>query len=97
MDQRRLEASIDLAAQTADMGFDDVRARIEMNVPDVLEEHRACDHLTSVAHQILEQAEFSRLQLDQFPISPYRARQEIKFQIKHAQFGLCRGRARPSP
>src|SRR6202049_94446 len=75
MDQLRLEAFIDLAAQAADMGFHNVRARVEMNVPDVLEQHRARDHLTSVAHQVFEQAVFPWLQLDQLPATPHRARQ----------------------
>src|ERR1700719_1834703 len=41
MDQLRFEAFVDLGAQPADVGFDDIRARGEMNVPDVLEQHRS--------------------------------------------------------
>jgi hypothetical protein len=84
MDQLRPEAFVDLGAQPADMGFDDVSARIEMNVPDMLKQHRTGDHLAGVAHQVFKQTEFPRLQLDQFPATPHRARQEIEFQIKHA-------------
>src|SRR5215469_4548600 len=34
MDQLRFVALVDLGAQPADVGFDDVRPRVEMNVPD---------------------------------------------------------------
>src|SRR5271156_6067760 len=73
MDQLGFEAFVELGAQPADVGFDDIRARVEMNVPDVLEQHRARDHLASVTHEILEQAEFPRLQLDQLPAPSHRA------------------------
>src|SRR5271169_2102136 len=97
MDQLRLEAFVNLGAQPADMGFDHVRARIEMNVPDVLEQHRARDHLVSMAHQVFKQAEYPRLQLDQLPATPHCARQQIEFQIKHVQSRLSGGRTRPPP
>src|SRR5260370_30264595 len=48
VDQLRFEALVDLGAEPADAGFDDIRARVEVNVPDVLEQHRAGDHLTGV-------------------------------------------------
>src|SRR5580692_9600083 len=68
-----------------------------MNVPDVLEQHRARDHLTSVAHQVFEQAVFPWLQLDQLPATPHRPRKYIDFEIEQVQPGLGRGRARSSP
>src|SRR5277367_1664604 len=49
MDQLRVKPFVNLGAQPTDMGLNDVRARVEMNVPDVLEQHRAGDHLASVA------------------------------------------------
>src|SRR5215831_17468166 len=96
MDQPRLKAFIDLGAQSADVGLDNVRPRVEMNVPDVLEQHRAGDDLASVPHQVFEQSEFPWLQLDQLPATPHRARQKIELQIKDVQSGLCRGRMRSS-
>ena len=39
MDQLRLEALVDLAAQAADMGFHHIGLRIEMEVPDLLQQH----------------------------------------------------------
>jgi hypothetical protein len=73
MDQPRLKAFVDLGAQPADVGFDDIRAWVEMNVPDVLKQHRARHHLAGVPHQVFEQAEFSWLQLDKFPAPSHRA------------------------
>ena len=68
-----------------------------MNVPDVLKQHCARDHLASVAHQVFKQPEFPWLQLDELPATPHRTRQQIEFQISHVQLGLCRGRMRSSP
>jgi hypothetical protein len=53
-----------LAAQAADLHVDDVGLRIEVAVPDGLEQHGARDHLPLVAHQVGEQAQFARLQHD---------------------------------
>src|SRR5215469_6051056 len=97
VDQLYLVALINLATQPADIGFDDVRARVEVNVPDVLEQHRTRDHLTGVAHQVFEQAEFPWLQLDQLAPTTHRVRQEVELQIEHAEARLRRSHARPSP
>ena len=75
MDQLRFKAFVDFGAQPADVGFDDICPRVEMNVPDVLEQHRARNHLACVPHQVFKQAEFPWLQLDQLPAPPHRARQ----------------------
>ena len=53
-----------LRAQPRDMHVDDIGLRIEMIVPDVLEQHGARHHLAGMSHQIFEQAEFARLQID---------------------------------
>ena len=62
VDQRVLEALVDLGAQAADMHVDDIGLRVEMIVPDVLQQHGARHHLAGVLHQIFEQAELARLQ-----------------------------------
>src|SRR5262245_14061976 len=58
MDQLRFEAFVDLGAQPAYVGLDDVRMRVEMNVPDVFEQHRARNHLARMTHKVFEQLEF---------------------------------------
>src|SRR5690606_29530527 len=59
MQQRALEAAVDLRAQPADVHVDHVGLRVEVVVPDALEQHRARDHLTRMAHQELEQLELA--------------------------------------
>jgi hypothetical protein len=68
MDQLRFEALVDLAAQPAYVGFDDVRMGVEMNIPDVLEEHCARHHLPCMPHQVFKQSEFAGLPVLSFRV-----------------------------
>src|SRR5262245_59850673 len=43
LNQRVLRIAVDLCANAADVRLDDVRPRIEMKIPHVLEQHRARD------------------------------------------------------
>src|SRR5215470_10160288 len=54
MQQWRREVLIDLLPQSADLHFDRIRLRIEVIVPDRLEEHGARHHLPLVSDQIFE-------------------------------------------
>src|SRR5690349_14679471 len=88
MDQWGRKALVHLAAQPADQGFDDVGARIEMQVPDLFEQHRAGDHLTRIAHQIFQQAILARLQLDRLITPPYCTCQQVELEIMDAKLLL---------
>ena len=57
-------AAIHLAAQPAHMGFHDIGAGIEMQVPDIFQQHAAGHDAPGIAHQIFQQLEFLRLQFD---------------------------------
>jgi hypothetical protein len=46
---------------------DHVGLRIEMIIPNVLQQHGAGHDLAGMPHQIFEQAEFARLQLQLLP------------------------------
>ena len=81
MQDRLVETLLDLAAQPRDMDVDDVGLRIEMIVPDILEQHGARHHLAGMAHQIFEQAEFARLQRDLACCAADRMRQPVEFEI----------------
>ena len=81
MDEGRVEVLVDLASQTADVHIDDVGLRVEVIVPDVLEQHRPGDDLVAVAHQVFEQAEFARLQVDLLAGAADRARNDVNFKI----------------
>src|SRR6185437_7291210 len=62
--------------------------RIEVVVPDILEQHRAGDDLTGVAHEVLEKLEFPRLQLDDARAAPDLAGEEVDVQVAHLEGGL---------
>src|SRR5664280_497311 len=61
MQQRRVEISVDFGPQPRHVDVDNVGLRIEVIVPDVLEQHSAGHHLAGVLHQIFEQAKLARL------------------------------------
>src|ERR1700722_18769217 len=64
VNQRRLAGEIDLAAEPSDMDVDEVGARVEVIMPDLLEEHGSGDNLAMVPDQMFEQAELPRLQVE---------------------------------
>src|SRR5579863_6825315 len=66
MDQWIGLVPIDLAADTPHIHVNDVGRGIEMQIPDVLQQHGPGDHMVLIAHQVLQQLEFPRLQGD-FP------------------------------
>src|SRR5204863_5135627 len=62
--QRFGKALVDLAPEARDVHVDDVGLRVEVVVPDVLEQHRAGDDLAGMLHEVFEQPELARLQHD---------------------------------
>src|SRR5690606_12131485 len=54
VDQLGIESLVDFAAQSAHVSFDDIRLRIEMQVPDIFQQHIEGDDTAGVAHQIFE-------------------------------------------
>src|SRR3569833_1422930 len=60
--QRPLEIGIDLLPQLADVDVDHVRLRVEMIVPDILEQHRAGNDLAGVSHEVLQELDLPGLQ-----------------------------------
>src|SRR5579859_6412859 len=64
LDQFAVEAFIDLLPQAADMGLDNIGARVEMEIPDLLEQHLAGHQPALVDHQIFQQLPLARHQLD---------------------------------
>jgi hypothetical protein len=72
-------ALVDFLAQATDVDIDDVGLRIEMIVPDMLQQHRAGNHMADVTHQVFEQSELARQHLDRLAASPDIAGQEVQF------------------
>src|SRR5438105_3497662 len=62
VDQRALEALVDLRAQSGNMNVDHVGLGVEVVVPDMLEQHGPGHDLTRVLHQIFEKPELAWLQ-----------------------------------
>src|SRR5215475_8794666 len=88
VDQRVGLLIVDLATQPADIDVDDVGGRIEMQVPDVLQQHGAGDDAGLVAHQIFQKLELFWQQLDLLAVTAGGARNQVDRQIPDAQNGF---------
>ena len=86
--ERAVEALVDLLPEPADMHVDDVGLRIEMVVPDLFQEHRARDDVVRVAHEIFEQAELARQQLDRLAGARHGASEQIHLEIGDLEAGF---------
>lgn len=87
MDQRSIEITIDHLTQSTDVDIDDVRLRIEVQIPNGLEEHRASDHLAGVSDKDLQKPEFPSCQRQSASGSSGGVRQQVEFEIGHSQSG----------
>src|ERR1700746_1396434 len=88
MNQWIVLTAVDLSPDTADINIDDVCRRVEMQVPNVLQQHRARNHLTGIARQIRQQTKLSRQQLDFSSAAAGDPRKQIDLQIADAQHRL---------
>src|SRR5262249_22462804 len=88
-----LKGTIDLLAEPAHQDIDNVGLRIEAVVPHVRQDHRLRDDLAGVAHQIFEQRELARAELDRSSGAGDLSRQQIEAQITDDERG-CFWRAR---
>src|ERR1700730_17881047 len=64
VDQRISLLAVDLATDAADIDVDDLRRGIEMQIPDMLQQHRTRHDVALVADQIFEHLEFARQKFD---------------------------------
>src|SRR5205085_10402116 len=64
VEERLFEALVELSSEPADVDVNDVRARIEMIIPDLLQKHCAGDDASLVARKIFEQQIFARLKVE---------------------------------
>ena len=53
-------SAIQLLAQVADVGLDDVRVTVEVVAPDVVEDLRLGEHQARVLHEVAQQVELGR-------------------------------------
>ena len=70
------------------MHVDDVGLGIEMMVPDLFQQHGARDDMPGMPHQIFEQAELARQQVDRLARPRHAARDQVHFEIGDLEPGL---------
>jgi hypothetical protein len=88
MEERAIVAEIDLAPNAADVNIYDVRHGIEVEVPDMLKQHRPRNDVPLVANHEFKQAEFAGQQGDIAAASPRSPCEKVKLQISDAEHGL---------
>src|ERR1700694_6220459 len=98
MDQRIALLAVDLATHPPDIDVDDIGRGIEMQIPDVLQQHRPGYDAALVANQIFEKLEFPGEQQD-VPAAPARGpRHQVDREIADPQDGfLANGLPAPAP
>src|SRR5215475_12027347 len=64
MNERVRSSAVHLPSEAPNIDVDDVRHRIKVEVPDMLQQHGARNDVSGVADQIRQQLKFLRQQLD---------------------------------
>src|SRR3954453_6676128 len=85
--QARLAAGLELAAQVGDEDLDRVRLRERVVAPDLVEQPLARDDDALVAHQVLEQLELALGQLDRAVAAKHLVRVRIEIEVGDDQRG----------
>src|SRR5262245_26913011 len=88
---------VDLGSQAADMDLDDVRSRIEMELPNPFQQHRLGDDAAGIAHQVFEHAEFLRLQFDGNASPADGPSQQVHLEIANLEADLLLRGGRTTP
>src|SRR5580658_4360897 len=89
-EQRRVKIAIDLGPQARYMHIDYIGLRVEVIIPDMLEQHGSRHHLARILHQIFEEPEFARLQDDFLGRARDLVRQPVEREVGDAQDRLLR-------
>src|SRR5689334_17864785 len=92
MNQRIGLLVVDLSAQASDINIDDVGRRVEMKIPDVLQQHGAGYDAAFIAHEILQQLELPGKEVDPLAAPAGRSRDQVNRKIADAQDGLLGNR-----
>src|SRR5882757_3319271 len=88
MDQRIGLLAIDLATHAPDIDVDDIGRGIEMQIPDVLQQHRPGHDAAFVANQILQKLEFPGKQKNVLAVPAGGPRHEVDREIADTQDSL---------
>src|SRR5580693_8619874 len=76
---------VELAPQIADLHVDDIRLRHKVEIPNILEQHRPGHDLPGSAHEIFEQGEFPRQEINRLAVAPDAPFNEIHLQRANLQ------------
>src|ERR1700742_1435435 len=94
MDELPVGAAVNFPAQPGNVHVDQVALRIEVQIPDSLEQHGAGDHLARAPHEELEEFQLACRQLDLAAAASHPPREEIEVEIGYFQLrGICDTRA----
>ena len=91
MDELRIAFSCNLLPQTIDVNLDEVCTRIEVHVPDMLDDLRAWYHLGRAAQKEFEQSEFFGGQRNRPACPRHPSLVAIQFQIAITENAATRG------
>ncbi|KKK46648.1 hypothetical protein LCGC14_3163150, partial [marine sediment metagenome] len=80
-----LEIAVNLTSQSMYEDIDDIRLRVEMVVPDMLQNHGLGDYVALVAHEVFEQRELPRLELHHLSVPCDVTLEQIELQIAHLE------------
>src|SRR3954468_2858591 len=93
--QPRLAAGLELAAQVGDEDLDRVRRRERVVAPDLFQQPLARDHDALVAHEVLEQLELALGQLDGAVAAHDLVRVRVQREVGDDERGRAAGRPAP--
>ena len=78
------------------MDIDDVGLRVEVVIPDFLQQHRAGDNLALMSHEMLEKTKLARLQQNRAPGASDGSGEQIVVELPHGKLRDRRFRISPA-
>src|SRR5207302_10421249 len=95
LDELARERLVDLRAEITDVDLHHVRERLEIVLPDRLDDARARDDFTGVLEQELQKRELPRGQPDLLPLPDHLAGCRVEREIRAGENGGCSSRCAP--
>src|SRR5207342_1711869 len=87
LERRPAQPSVDLRTQATDVDVDDVRVALIRVVPHVLDQATARQRLAVMAHEVLEQCELLRRQVEERRSAPRGVRGRVELDTAHDEPG----------
>src|SRR5436305_14944787 len=96
VNQLSVKGFIDFRSQSAEVCLNNIRLGVEMKLPNMFQQHRMSHHAVGIAHQIFEQTELPRKQLDGPPAAHYPATDQVHLKISYPEHRHFIGEWRPA-